>query len=87
MVIICHKICYIPDVYLLETMNNTSNVCINDIFVPNCSSMLSNQNHKIIILRIFNALSSANKLIECDNEFIRSENNFVKERQFYDMHE
>jgi hypothetical protein len=64
------KKCNISDGDLRETRNNTSNVCINDPFVPKCSLMLSNQTPKYLTPRIFNALSQQIKLIECDNSHV-----------------
>jgi hypothetical protein len=48
---------------------------------------LSNQNPQVMIPRIYNALPLKIKQIECDKEFIKSVENFVRERQFYDLYE
>ena len=69
------------------TRNNQGNVCPNDLHVPNCDLKLSCQNPNIMIPRIFNALPTRIKLIECDKNVVKSVLNYVKDKQFYDMHE
>jgi hypothetical protein len=58
-----------------------------DLYVPNCELKLSNQNPQVMIPRIYNDLPLKIKQIECDKEFIKSVNNCVCERKFYDLYE
>jgi Reverse transcriptase (RNA-dependent DNA polymerase) len=81
------KECDKPGGYLRVTRNNQDNVCPNDLYVPKCDLKLSNQNPNVMIPRIFNALPKRIKLIDCDKMFIKSVNLYIRERQFYDLHE
>jgi hypothetical protein len=53
-------------------VHNQTNFCRNDLFVPNCNLKLSNQNHAVMIPRIYNALPLEIKMIECDILFVKS---------------
>jgi hypothetical protein len=79
--------CDKPGEYLRVTRNNQDNVCPNDLNIPKCDLKLSNKNPNVMIPRIFNAMSKRIKLIDCDMMFIKSVNLYVRERQFYDLHE
>jgi hypothetical protein len=69
------------------TRHTTQTMCINDLYVDECTLQISAENPKVMIPRMFNTLPVEIKMIEDEKEFLKRVKELVLYYQFYDLNE